>query len=84
MAYIDTAVTGGTMNLQTPQGTIRFERTPFGVQMTVNGLPYVISKEGLSVMGRFFLAASILHGQDVNDGWDQPQSGGQQSGGLIL
>ena len=79
MAYVDVTNTGRTMDFNFPEGHAHFERVPEGVMMIVNGKPYGLSKEALPVIGRFFLAAAVMLGVDLNEGWDKPiQEGGRR------
>lgn len=79
VAYVTTEHTGGHMDINTAQGVIHlFTAQPDGVVVEVAGQTYNISKEGLALVGRFFLAAALNCGvADINAGWDQPQFGGQ-------
>lgn len=79
VAYVTTEHTGGHMDINTAQGRLRFfTAQPDGVVMEAAGRPFNISKEGLVLVGRFFLAAALNCGvADINAGWDQPQLGGQ-------
>lgn len=79
VAYVTTEHTGGHMDINTAQGVIRlFTAQPDGVVVEAAGQTFNISKEGLALVGRFFLAAALNCGvADINEGWDQPQIGGQ-------
>ena len=78
IAYVTTANTGAEVTVVAPEGVIRMERVdPHGVVLSVAGQVYSISKEALPILGRFFLAASIQLGVDINEGWDAQQTGGE-------
>lgn len=78
IAYVTTANTGAQMNLNAPEGVVRFERIdPHGVVISVAGNVYSITKEALPVVGRFFLAAGLSLGVDINHNWDAEQAGGE-------
>lgn len=78
MAYVDITNTGREAALNTNEGSFRLERVdPYGVQMIVGGKSYGLTKEALPYVGRFFLAAAVMLGVDINEGWDKPiQEGG--------
>jgi hypothetical protein len=83
VAYVTTANTGLGANINTPEGTIRLERAdPHGLIITAGGQSYRLSKESLPYLGRFFFAAALQLGVDINAGWDAPQDSGQ--GAVIL
>jgi hypothetical protein len=79
VAYVTTEHTGGHMDINTAQGVIRLvTQQPDGVVVEAAGKTFNISKEGLALVGRFFLAAALNCGvADINADWDQPQFGGQ-------
>jgi hypothetical protein len=78
MAYVSTANTGASMTLLAPEGTVVFQRVdPHGVVAEIDGKTLSITKEALPVLGRFFLAAGIQLGVDINEGWDAAQAGGE-------
>jgi len=79
VAYVSTEHTGGHMDINSAQGAIKFRtQQPEGVVMEVAGRTFNISREGLALVGRYFLAAALNCGvADINEGWDQPQFGGQ-------
>lgn len=79
-AYIDVRNTGAGMTLNTREGMLTFERIdPHGVQILVGDLAFGITKEALPYVGRFFLAAAVMLGEDLNEGWDKPiQEGGRR------
>lgn len=74
VAYISTAVTGGSLDLICPEGSIQARRVdPGGVVLMAGGEKLSIQSADLALIGRFFLAAALLQGQSINDGWDGPQ-----------
>lgn len=78
IAYVTTANTGASMNLAAPEGLVRFERVdPHGVVISVAGNVYSITKDALPYLGRFFLAAGLQLGVDINANWDAEQAGGE-------
>jgi hypothetical protein len=71
VAYVTTANTGDILTVRGPEGRLECKREdPYGVVMVVNGQTLSLNKELLAVIGRYFLAAGLLLGQDVNAGWD--------------
>jgi hypothetical protein len=71
VAYVTTANTGDVLTVRGPEGLLKCKREdPHGVVMTLNGQTLSINKELLAVIGRYFLAAGILLGEDVNLNWD--------------
>jgi hypothetical protein len=71
VAYVTTANTGTSLNLGGPEGTLQCQRIdPHGVVVTLNGVQLSINKELLAVLGRYFLAAGLMLGQDINLDWD--------------
>lgn len=78
IAYVTTANTGAQMTVTAPEGVIRLERVdPDGVVLSVAGNVYSISKDALPYLGRFFLAAGVSLGVDINHNWDAQQTGGE-------
>lgn len=78
VAYVSTTNTGAHMTLATPEGVIRFRRIdPHGVLMEIGGQTYSVTKDALPFAGRFFLAAALMLGVDINAGWGGEQSGGE-------
>lgn len=74
MAWVTTENTGQYMEIRTAQGVIRLRRVdPHGVEVEFGGTAYGITAPHLAMVGRFFLAAGLQLGQDINEGWDQPQ-----------
>lgn len=74
VAYVTTENTGAECILNTGQGQIQLRRVdPHGVEMVVAGVPYGITSPNLPYVGRFFLAAAVRLGVDINAGWDKPQ-----------
>jgi hypothetical protein len=77
IAYLTTANTGGSLDINGPEGVIQLRRVdPHGVVMMFHGHQLSIHKDLLPILGRFSLAAAILLGVDINEGWDGDQSGG--------
>lgn len=78
VAYVDVSGTGRVMTLHTQEGSIEFDRIdPHGVQIVIGGQAYGVTKDALPYIGRFFLAAAVMLGVDLNEGWDKPiQEGG--------
>lgn len=82
MAYISTQHTGGSLQLFTPEGVLEAHRLdPHGVQFVAGGQGYSIQKRDIAIVGRYFLAAGVMLGLDINDGWDATQDSGT---GLVL
>jgi hypothetical protein len=79
IAYVTTANTGAEATITTPEGTIQMTRfDPDGVILHVDGKTFSLSKDALPLLGRFFLAAALQLGVDINAGWDQEQTGGER------
>ena len=78
VAYVTTENTGGTLDVHGPEGTVQMRRIdPYGVLIQFGpGVQLSIHKDLLPMLGRFFLAAALLQGVDINAGWDQAQQGG--------
>lgn len=73
-AYVTTDNTGDGCSVRTGQGVIHLQRvTPFGVQITAGGKVHNVTAEMLPFIGRYFLAAAIALGVDINADWDKPQ-----------
>jgi hypothetical protein len=71
---ITTTNTGGSLDVPCPEGTIQCRRVdPHGVIMMANGQQFSIQKNELAIMARFFGAAALLLGEDINAGWDAPE-----------
>ena len=71
VAYVTTANTGVGIELSTPEGSIQAQRVdPHGVVLMAGGKQFSINKELLPVLGRYFLAAAIQLGQDINHDWN--------------
>jgi hypothetical protein len=71
VAYVTTANTGDVLTVRGPEGLLQCKREdPHGVVMVLNGQTLSINKELLAIIGRYFLAAGILLGEDVNANWD--------------
>lgn len=68
--YVTTANTGGTLNLTVPEGVGEWRRVdPHGVLF--QGPPNMsIAKGDLPAVARFFAAAAMALGVDINEGWD--------------
>jgi hypothetical protein len=78
MAMVTTENTGGALDITGPEGVAEFRRLdPYGVLIQFGpGVHLSVHKDLLPIVGRYFLAAAILLGVDVNDGWDKLQIGG--------
>jgi hypothetical protein len=71
VAYVTTANTGDTLTVRGPEGVFQCQRVdPHGVGIQLNGQVLSLNKELLAIIGRYFLAAGLLLGQDINAGWD--------------
>lgn len=85
VAYVDTDWTGAEATIAAPEGAVQLKRVdPHGVILAAGGQTYSISKEALPVLGRYFLAAGLMLGVDINEGWNGPQSGGKDLAGGIV
>jgi hypothetical protein len=70
IAYVSTETTGGSLDVPAPEGMIQARRVdPHGVLLLVGGQQYSVDKRHLAMMGRFFLAAALLLGEDINADW---------------
>jgi hypothetical protein len=77
MAMITTENTGGSLDVTGFEGVLQARREdPHGVVILLGGQKLSIQKHLLPKVGRFFLAAAILLGEDVNADWDARQDGG--------
>jgi hypothetical protein len=84
VAYVTTDNTGKGMMISPPEGSIQLERVdPHGVVLLAGGQKYSLSKDALPYLGRFFLAAALQLGVDINAGWDAPQDSGPGSGVIL-
>jgi len=73
LLYVTTANTGGSLDINGPEGTAQFRRAdPHGVVMLWAGRPLSIGGHLLPEVARFFAAAAIRLGVDINEGWDHP------------
>jgi hypothetical protein len=71
---VTTEHTGGTLDLTGLEGVAQFRRIdPHGVVMMFGGQQLSIPADVLPLVGRFFLAAAMVLGQDVTAGWDAEQ-----------
>lgn len=71
MAYVDTAVTGAVMHVNTAEGELKAVRVdPHGVVLVMGGEQRSITPAAAVEVGRFFLAAAARLGEDINAGWD--------------
>jgi len=71
VAYVTTANTGDTLTVRGPEGVLFCRREdPHGVVVQLNGQQLSLNKELLAIVGRYFLAAGLLLGQDINADWD--------------
>lgn len=76
MAFITTENNGGSLDVPAPEGMMQVRRVdPHGCRVEVAGQGLSIRKEDLAVIGRFFLAAALLLGEDINAGWDDKEPG---------
>lgn len=76
MALITTENTGGSLDVPAPEGVMQVRRVdPHGVRIEIGQEALSVKKENLAMMGRFFLAAALLLGQDINAGWDDKEVG---------
>lgn len=77
-AYVTTANTGGSLEINGPEGQVQFHRVdPHGVVIQFGpGIQLSVHKDLLPLMARYLLGASLLLGVDINEGWDAPQYGG--------
>lgn len=76
MAWISTHHTGGSLDLPGPEGLLQVRRAdPDGVILMLGTERLSIRKEDLPTIGRFFLAAGLMLGQDVNEAWDAGRDG---------
>lgn len=74
VAYITTENTGGSLDVPAPEGMMQVRRVdPHGVRIEIGQEGLSVKKENLAMMGRFFLAAALLLGQDINAGWDDKE-----------
>lgn len=77
MAFISTEHTGGSLDVTGPEGTLQARRVdPHGVVIMIGDHQVSVIKELLPILGRYFLAAGLLLGQEINNGWDKPQGSG--------
>jgi len=78
VAYVTTANTGDVLTVRGPEGLLQAKReNPHGVVLVLNGQTLSINKELLAIIGRYFLAAGILLGEDVNANWDAEDQNAQ-------
>jgi hypothetical protein len=77
VAYVTTENTGGSLDVNGPEGQMQMRRAdPHGVLIQFGpSVQLSVHKELLPIMGRYFLAAALLLGVDLNEGWDAPQIG---------
>jgi hypothetical protein len=67
VCYVDTDRTGGGIEVTGAEGTLRIRREdPHGVIMLFNGQQLSITKNALADIGKFFLAAAIKLGEDID------------------
>lgn len=67
ICYVDTDRTGGGLEVTGAEGIMRVvTEEPHGVVVTVNGLQLSITKNALPEIGKFFLAAAIRLGEDID------------------
>jgi hypothetical protein len=71
---VTTSNTGGGLDVNGPEGQVQFRRVdPHGVLMKFGDQYLSIAKEDLPTVARFFGAATLLLGVDLNEGWDAPE-----------
>lgn len=74
VAYVTTENTGEQCQITTGQGVVRLDRVdPHGVLIVAAGQEFGVTPANLPYIGRFFLAAALKLGVDINEGWDAPQ-----------
>jgi hypothetical protein len=79
VAYVTTEHSGGSLDVNGPEGTLQARRVdPHGVVIMLGDRTLSIQKDLLPIMGRFFLAAALLLGEEINAGWDTEQTGAGQ------
>jgi hypothetical protein len=72
LLYLTTGNTGGSLDVTGVEGQAQFRRLdPDGVRMLYAGQYLSIDKDALPTVARFFGAAAVLLGVDINEGWDQ-------------
>jgi hypothetical protein len=78
VAYVTTSNTGGSLAINGPEGQVQMHRvSPDGVVIQFGpAIQLSVHKELLPIVGRYFLAAALLLGVDINEGWDSEQSEG--------
>lgn len=78
VAYVTTGNTGGSLDINGPEGQIQMRRVdPHGVIISFGpDVQLSVHKELLPIIGRFFMAAALLQGVAINEGWDAEQFGG--------
>jgi hypothetical protein len=78
VAYVTTENTGGALDINGPEGQVQLRRRdPHGVVIQFGpGVQLSIHKDLLPLLGRFCLAAALLQGVDINEGWDKTQQRG--------
>jgi hypothetical protein len=76
VAYVSTLNTGDGLAVNGPEGQMQFRREdPHGVVIQFGDKQLSVHKELLPLLGRYFMAASLRLGVDINAGWDQEQRG---------
>jgi hypothetical protein len=77
VAYVSTEHTGGTLDVNGPEGQLQARRVdPHGVVLMLGAQSISVHKDLLPILGRFFFAAAMLQGVEINEGWDATQVGG--------
>jgi len=67
ICYVDTATTGGALEVTGPEGVLRAKREdPHGVVVLLGQQQLSITPNALADIGKFFLAAAIHLGQDID------------------
>lgn len=74
--YVTTANTGGSLDVPTPEGVLQARRIdPHGVLVMAGEETFSVPKSELPMIARFFAAAAVRLGVDINDSWDAPEGG---------
>lgn len=72
VAYVTTENTGGSLDVPTPECVMKARRVAGGgVLVMVQDRWASIQSKDLAIIGRFFLAAALLLGEDINKDWDK-------------
>lgn len=78
VAYLTTRNTGGSLAINGPEGQVQMHRVdPHGVVIQFGpGVQLSVHKDLLPIIGRYFLAAALFQGVEINKDWDAEQSEG--------